>query len=1528
MGDTVRRDIILKIRADSDLTQIDRTISRLDDLDRRVQQLNSRLRIKVQAGTTGVATELAKVRKETEEISRSDAARNLSKGMQEFERQTGRAVEGMRAFKREIKTTAEGDVRSTIFSRGPLGSGLSFKKTQETGANTFTVDEARASKERDAFIKSRQQVRIAAERELEKIREGIRKHDEQVGRIQDRANTEYIVREKKAISQEAALRDKANVENIVRDKKAAADAAKVRENAEIENVVRTKKAINNERQLIANAIREGQIRDRSGSSFNQLASLPGVREIAGPQRITKTGGLVQDRVLVDQFGNQIARLNAETGKATTTMGRFGKETEQTGDTLQSAAAKVLLWTAATGAIFGAVRAIRAGADAFAQAESGTIRLERVGRGFSDALADTEQHQTQVAAGAQFVTQEILRQAVALGQTTAEAQEAAVVFARLGLSQRETADATRVAMLAANVAGIGAAEAAQLLASAMSQFHLNASDLPDLLDKLNTLENTTRVRTEDLLQSISRGGAVFREAGGSLEEMAAITAVVAEATSRSGAEIGNAFKTIASRLADPNLQTKIFEETGINVRTLTGELIPIGDLMGQLVVRFQQMTKAEQAELTTQIAGIRQRNILQTSLDNFFKSQGQVIRQLTTAGSAEKENERILTQLDVKLKQLAASFERLAVVVGDSGLGAALKIVVDFLRLTVDAIASMGRAGALVIGIIGLYTAAIVLASIATTNLAGNNGILAGSFAAIVRGSEVVNGFLLRTTTLMTGQAQAANAAAAANARLAASNAALSGGGAGRAGGIAAGASTLGSGLLSILRGPAAVAAGAAIGLAIVKVVRDGIRGNTTGSAFGEGSGEQGLRDRAAQASTNASNSVKAAQTRITTLGTIKELLSDIENEEAKGAQISAETSRVRAQAMDFLRGSVQLTADELAKLNANELTSADVSGIAARSEEELAKARDLERGSLELQLSTIEQQIKRRQQAITNNINVDRRSSGLNPFDRFLNADTGTFERIGAANDRFRGEIRDLGKEAENTKQKINQLDTEALDRAREKVEKARQSAKEMADEFIKVNSVIRETRDIREGVFASDDVDRLEIKAKNLARSLLELRARMQEGGVDAKEMQSQIRDLENQMAKLNAEISAAQDVRGIEQVTKILKDELEFQREKAKIEGDAGNENERQLRTQRALLQIEQQRLAEAQKNAAVAAGQQPSRESAAAGKVAKDLEEAIEKRKVEIELEERRFRQAERRRAFEREASARRRIADALVGLEAAGGKSETQGIREAALLIRNAQREVDSLQAKIQALKAESGGDAEARRDQVGIAEQALQEASELLEERKLDLIGEQIKAAKQLTEERQRQIEQTRKEIAGMSDLELLRTRITAGSIARGDLKPITQETFLGLDQETRRTLLRQGELFPGAKVAPELDLGLGPGAFQRQIPGIPTPADLQQLFQNLNIMAPAEFRGAIQNAVLQGQNITIQRADGGGGVPEAAAAVQANFNFSGLEVPMDRLVNLLGLEFESRMQALISSKIEAGERAVNRPAGYRPARVG
>lgn len=1485
MAETVRRDIILKIRTESDLTQIDRTISRLDDLDRLIQRLNSRTRINVKTGTAGAASELGKIRKEAEEISRSDAARNLSKGMAEFERQTGRAVEGMRVFKREFKTTAAGDVRSTIFSRGPLGSGLSFKKTQETGANTFTLDEARAAKERDAFIKSRQQVRIAAERELEKIREGIRKHDQQM-----------------ASQQERAIRD-----DVIRTKKRADEVGRVQERAIRDDITRTKKLSAEQAAIFDRASSENRFRDRSAVSFNRIGQLPGVTEQLGPQRVGRSGNLVQDRVLVDQMGNQVARLNAETGKATVTMGRFGKETEHTGDTLQSAAAKVLLWTAATGAIFGAVRAIRAGAAAFSEAEAGTISLERVGRGFGST-------QDEIAAGAQFVTQEILRQSVALGQDTAEAQEAAVVFARLGLSQRETAEATRVAMLAANVAGIGAAQAAQLLASAMSQFQLNASDLPDLLDKLNTLENTTRVRTEDLLQAISRGGAVFREAGGTFEEFAAITAVVAESTSRSGAEIGNAFKTIASRLADPNLQGKILKETGINVRTAMGDLIPITELMGDLVVKFVELSQAEQAELTTQIAGIRQRNILQTSLDNFFKTQSQVIEQLVHAGSAEKENERILTQLDVKLKQLAASFERLAVAVGDSGVGKVLKKLVDLITFVVDSFASMGTAGAVVIAMIVGYIGAIVAASIWTSKLSHSTGILAGSYNALTRGAQAVNGWLAQTTGLMIGQARAADMAAAANARLAAAQAA---GTVTRHTGFSVAQQTVGqavgSGILSFMKGPAGILIGVTIGAAIVNKIADSFR---TKSVFDESTDAFRSRQRDERASQAASNTVKAEETRIKSLSTIQGLLASIEDQESKGQAISVGASRAKAQAFDFLRKSVKLTADELAKLNAEALKSGDVGDIIARSEAAANAARDAEKSSLQNRVSTIDSQLDQlSQEAIERELSSTVAKKGIPLLIDPVVRSEGEIEK----------DVNELLKQREELTREIADIEKGELEQT---IRRQLVDAEKRTSELIKQLQLEREIAENRASVFEVDDEDRARNRSRFLGAQLESLKGNLEKPGVDREKIGEEIDKVGTELRKAQEDIGKAQDKRQLDQIRENLKSSLESRLEQAKIENEVGNEYERQLKTLREQQEILNKELASSRKDSEIPPGGKATAGTAATKELSKDVEARIARTKVEIELEERRFRQSERRRAFEREETNRRRIGDALVGLEAAGGEPETRGIREAGLLIRNAQREVDALQAKIQALKAEAGGDTEARRDQIGFAEQALQDASERLEERKLDLIVEQIEAAKRLTEERQRQIEQTRKEIAGMSDLDLLRTRILAGRIGRGDLGQISQETFLGLDQETRRQLVRQGELFPGAKVAPDLDLGLGPGAFQRQIPGLPTPADLQQLFQNLNIMAPAEFRGAIQNAVLHGQNITIQRADGGGGVPEAAAAVQATFNFSGLEVPMDRLVNLLGLEFESRMQAIVASKIEAGERAVNRPAGYRPARVG
>lgn len=367
---------------------------------------------------------------------------------------------------------------------------------------------------------------------------------------------------------------------------------------------------------------------------------------------------------------------------------MGTEVKRTGDTIQSAASKVLLWTIATGSIFTTIRAMKSAISAFSDAERMSIALQRVGRGFSTATEPLERS-AQIRSGAEQLRRTIMDLRIEYGTTADEASDAAIVFARLGFTQRETAQATAVAMKAANVANIGAADAAKYLASSMVQFGMSVQELPTILDHLNTLENTTRVRTEDLFQSISRAGAVFREAGGSMEELAAITAVVSESSGRSGAEIGNAFKTIASRIGSMATHKNVMEQTGIAIRNQAGDIKDILPLLSELYVKWDDLTEVQQAETTQALAGVRQKNILQNTLNNLGQVYEQIIRQYREAGSASAENDLVLSTLSKKVEQATAAFQTFGVELGSAGVGSALKIVVDSMRYLFQFLSKLG-----------------------------------------------------------------------------------------------------------------------------------------------------------------------------------------------------------------------------------------------------------------------------------------------------------------------------------------------------------------------------------------------------------------------------------------------------------------------------------------------------------------------------------------------------------------------------------------------------------------------------------------------------------------------------------------------------------------------------------------------------------------------------------------------------------------------------------------------------------------------
>lgn len=381
------------------------------------------------------------------------------------------------------------------------------------------------------------------------------------------------------------------------------------------------------------------------------------------------------RVAGDAFRGyrvEVLTANEATGKLNSRVLEGSQAMKFLGDNTLRAVSKVLLWSVATAAVFGTIRAIQTAGKAIIDLEEDTALLARVGSTFAGGGGFEARYES-----AKKLTDQILELTTVYGGNAKAALEAASIFARAGKDEQETLKGVRVALLAARIAEIGVVDAAKFAQSAMSQFKLSADELLPTLDSLNTLSNNYRVTTKDLYQAISRTGAVFAEHNGRLSELASITAVLSENTARSGAEIGNALKTITSNLDRLDVQKEIFAKMGISTIDFSGRSKSLSEVILELRNRMDQLSTSQQKQLLIQIAGVRQANFLQNAISDVVRVVEAENKVLLTAGSAQSEfTDRAFT-MQAALERISATL----IQISTTGGGGILSFFTSLVNIT-------------------------------------------------------------------------------------------------------------------------------------------------------------------------------------------------------------------------------------------------------------------------------------------------------------------------------------------------------------------------------------------------------------------------------------------------------------------------------------------------------------------------------------------------------------------------------------------------------------------------------------------------------------------------------------------------------------------------------------------------------------------------------------------------------------------------------------------------------------------------------
>lgn len=217
-----------------------------------------------------------------------------------------------------------------------------------------------------------------------------------------------------------------------------------------------------------------------------------------------------------------------------------------------------------------------------------------------SAADFDQAMSRANAATDATTesQKELREAAiqAGADTQYSATEAADAITALGKAGIKTADilsgGLRASLSLAAAGGLGVAEAAEIMATAATQFEKPGKELPHIADLLAAGAGKAQGEVTDLGLALSYVGPVAHGMGISIEET---VGTIAELASKGiiAEKAGTSLRGILSTLSAPSLKAKgAMKELGIQLYDTRGQFVGFEGVAGQLADAFDGMSDAQ------------------------------------------------------------------------------------------------------------------------------------------------------------------------------------------------------------------------------------------------------------------------------------------------------------------------------------------------------------------------------------------------------------------------------------------------------------------------------------------------------------------------------------------------------------------------------------------------------------------------------------------------------------------------------------------------------------------------------------------------------------------------------------------------------------------------------------------------------------------------------------------------------------------------------------------------------------------------
>ena len=255
-----------------------------------------------------------------------------------------------------------------------------------------------------------------------------------------------------------------------------------------------------------------------------------------------------------------------------------------------------------------------------------------------------------------------------GQSFAVVADGAAELARQGLSAEETAKRLNASLILTRVSGLDAVSSVNSLTAALNGFTSAGLTAETVVNKIIAVDTAFAVSAKDLAEGFQRAGSTAEDAGVSFDELLGLITSVQQKTARGGAVIGNAFKSIFTRLSRGTTISEL-QELGVQIDASQSGVQKLQALSSAL----ERVADPNVASKIKELAGgVFQINVVSAALKD-LSSETSIFadaasKSATASNEAFSKNEALNKSLSAQINALIAGATNLAEKLGQLTLG--------------------------------------------------------------------------------------------------------------------------------------------------------------------------------------------------------------------------------------------------------------------------------------------------------------------------------------------------------------------------------------------------------------------------------------------------------------------------------------------------------------------------------------------------------------------------------------------------------------------------------------------------------------------------------------------------------------------------------------------------------------------------------------------------------------------------------------------------------------------------------------------